>query len=104
MARERTRLKAELTGDGIRATCLIKHPMETGNRLDSSGNKIPIHYIKFVKFSVNGEHVGTLNLGPGVSADPYLSLDIADVKAGDTLAMQWEDNRGESDAVERVVE
>lgn len=104
MARKRTRLKAELTGDGIRATCLIKHPMETGNRLDSSGNKIPIHYIKFVKFSVNGEHVGTLNLGPGVSADPYLSLDIADVKAGDTLAIQWEDNRGESDAVERVVE
>ncbi len=104
MARKRTRLKAEITADGIRATCLIKHPMETGNRLDSSGNRIPIHYIRFVKFSVNGEHVGTLNLGPGVSADPYLSLDIADVKKGDTLAMQWEDNRGESDAVERVVE
>ncbi len=104
MARKRTRLKAEITGGGIRATCLIKHPMETGNRLDADGNRIPIHYIKFVKFSVNGEHVGTLNLGPGVSADPYLSLDIADVKAGDTLAMQWEDNRGESDAVERIVE
>lgn len=104
MARKRTRLKAEKTGDGIRATCLIKHPMETGNRLDSSGNRIPIHYIKFVKFTVNGEHVGTLNLGPGVSADPYLSLDIADVKAGDTLALQWEDNKGEADAVEHVVE
>lgn len=104
MARKRTRLKAEITAGGIRATCLIKHPMETGNRLDADGNKIPIHYIKFVKFTVNGEHVGTLNLGPGVSADPYLSLDIAGVKAGDTLAMQWEDNRGESDAVERVVE
>ncbi len=103
MARRRTRLKAEIMGNGIRATCLIKHPMETGNRLDSDGNKIPIHYIKYVKFSINGEHVGTLNLGPGVSADPYLSLDIADAKAGDTLTLQWEDSKGESDTVERVV-
>ncbi len=103
MAKRRTRLKAEIMDSGIRATCLIKHPMETGNRLDSDGNKIPIHYIKYVKFSVNGEHVGTLNLGPGVSADPYLSFDIADVKVGDTLALQWEDNKGESDTVERVV-
>ena len=104
MARKRTRLKTEKVDGGIRITCLIKHPMETGNRLDSDGNKIPIHYIKYVKFSINGEHVGTLNLGPGVSADPYLSLDIADVKAGDTLALQWEDNKGESETVERVVE
>lgn len=103
MARKRTRLKAEIMGSGIRATCLIKHPMETGNRLDADGNKIPIHYIKYVKFSVNGAHAGTLNLGPGVSADPYLSLDIADVKAGDTLVLQWEDNQGESEIVERVV-
>lgn len=104
MAKKRTRLKAEITGNGIRATCLIKHPMETGNRRDSGGSKIPIHYIKYVKFSINGEHVGTLNLGPGVSADPYLSFDIADVKSGDTLVLQWEDNKGESETVERVVE
>lgn len=104
MAKKRTRLKAEIMGNGIRVTCLIKHPMETGNRRDSDGTKIPIHYIKYVTFSINGEHVGTLNLGPGVSADPYLSFDIADVKTGDTLVMQWEDNQGESETVERVVE
>jgi sulfur-oxidizing protein SoxZ len=104
MARKRTRLKAEITGNGIRATCLIRHPMETGNRLGSDGNKIPIHYIQYVKFSVNGEHVGTLHLGPGVSTDPYLSFDIADAKAGDTLALHWEDNKGESGTAEFVVE
>ncbi len=103
MARKRTRLKTEKTADGIRATCLIKHPMETGNRLGSDGNKIPIHYIKFAKFSVNGEHVGTLNLGPGVSADPYLAMDIAGVASGDKLSLEWEDNRGETETVERVV-
>ncbi len=103
MAKRRTRLKTEKTEGGIRITCLIKHPMETGNRLDSSGAKIPIHYIKYVKFSVNGEHVGTLNLGPGVSADPYLSLDVAGAASGDKVSLQWEDNRGETDTVEKTV-
>ncbi len=103
MARKRTRLKTEKTADGIRATCLIKHPMETGNRLGSDGNKIPIHYIKFVKFSVNGEHVGTLNLGPGVSADPYLAMDIVGVASGDKVSLEWEDNKGETETVERAV-
>lgn len=103
MARKRTRMKTEGIDNGVRVTCLIKHPMETGNRLDADGNKIPIHYIKYVKFSVNGEHVGTLNLGPGVSADPYLSMDIAGVSSGDTVSLQWEDNKGESETVERAV-
>ena len=103
MARKRTRLKTEKIGDAVRATCLIKHPMETGNRLGSDGAKIPIHYIKYAKFSVNGEHVGTLNLGPGVSADPYLSMDISGVASGDKVTLQWEDNKGESDTVESVV-
>ncbi len=103
MAKKRTRLKAKPSDNGVEATCLIKHPMETGNRRDESGNKIPIEYIKFVEFSVNGEVVGTMNLGPGVSADPLLSLNIADVVSGDTVSVRWEDNKGESDTVETTV-
>lgn len=103
MARKRTRVKTQKNDNGIRVTCLIKHPMETGNRLGADGAKIPIHYIKYVKFSVNGEHAGTLNLGPGVSADPYLSLDIAGAVSGDKVALEWEDNKGESETVETTV-
>ena len=82
---------------------VINHPMETGNRLGSDGAKIPIHYIKFVNFSVNGELAGTLNLGPGVSADPYLSLDITGAVSGDKVSLHWEDNKGETDTVETTV-
>ena len=103
MARKRTRVKTEKTDNGIKVTCLIKHPMETGNRLGADGAKIPIHYIKFVKFSVNGEHVGTLNLGPGVSADPYLSMDIAGAASGDKVSLMWEDNKGDTETVETTV-
>jgi sulfur-oxidizing protein SoxZ len=103
MAKRRTRVKTEKTENGIRVTCLIKHPMETGNRLGADGAKIPIHYIKFVDFGVNGDHVGTINLGPGVSADPYLSMDIAAAVSGDKVSLHWEDNKGESDTVDTVV-
>ena len=103
MARKRTRLKTEQIADGVRVTCLIKHPMETGNRTGTDGNKVPIHYIKFARFSVNGEHVGTLNLGPGVSADPYLALDVAGAVSGDTVTLEWEDNLGDAETVERQV-
>jgi len=37
MARKRTRLKTERIDDGVRVTCLIKHPMETGNRMGKDG-------------------------------------------------------------------
>ena len=103
MARKRTRVKTEKIDDGIKVTCLIKHPMETGNRLGADGAKIPIHYIKYVKFSVNGEHVGTLNLGPGVSADPYLSMNIAGAASGDKVSLAWKDNKGETETAETSV-
>lgn len=103
MAKRRTRLKTKVVENGIRVTCLIKHPMETGNRLGSDGAKIPIHYIKFVNFSVNGELAGTLNLGPGVSADPYLALDITGAGSGDKVSLHWQDSKGESDTVETTV-
>lgn len=103
MARKRTRIKTEKTDGGITVTCLIKHPMETGNRLGADGAKVPIHYIRYVRYAVNGEHVGTLNLGPGVSADPYLSLDIAGAVSGDKVSLEWADNKGETETVETTV-
>ncbi|CAD7842406.1 MAG: Sulfur oxidation cycle carrier protein, SoxZ subunit [Olavius algarvensis Gamma 3 endosymbiont] len=103
MAKRRTRLKTKIVENGIRVTCLIKHPMETGNRLDAVGAELPIHYIKFVNFSVNGELVGTLNLGPGVSTDPYLAMDIAGAVSGDKVSLHWQDNKGETDTVETTV-
>ena len=102
MAKRRTRLKAKKASGGAKVTCLIKHPMETGNRLADDGSKIPIHYIKVVRFAVNGEQVAASYLGPGVSADPLLTLDIADVTAGDKVTVQWEDNKGETGTAETV--
>ena len=102
MARRRTRLKAKPAPGGAKVTCLIKHPMETGNRLGEDGNKVPIHYVKFVSFAVNGEQAAVAYLGPGVSQDPLLTVDIAGVVSGDKISVQWQDNKGESGTAETV--
>ena len=103
MARKRTRVRAKLEGDKVRATCLIKHPMETGNRTGADGNKVPIHYVKVVRFSLNGQLVATANLGPGVSNDPLVTVKISGAKAGDKITAEWENNKGEKDSAEATV-
>ncbi len=102
MAAKRTRLKAKVSGDLVKATCLIKHPMETGNRKGADGPLIPIHYVKVVRFSVNGELAATANLGPGVSIDPLITVDLMGAKAGDIISVEWEDNKGDSEKVEKA--
>ena len=102
MAKRRTQLKAKKSAGGAKVTCLIKHPMETGNRLAEDGSKVPIHYIKVVRFAVNGEQVAASYLGPGVSADPLLTLEVAGIASGDKVSVQWEDNKGESGTAETV--
>jgi len=103
MAKKQTKVRAKMVGEEARVTCLIKHPMETGNRRGADGKKVPIHYVKFVRFELNGEHVATANLGPGVSADPLVTVSIAGAKSGDNVAVAWEDNKGASDRVETVI-
>jgi sulfur-oxidizing protein SoxZ len=38
-----------------------------------------------------------------VSRDPYFSFSFSGAKAGDTLAVRWVDNLGETDSVEAVL-
>ncbi len=102
MAKKQIRLKAKIKGDRAEVTCLIKHPMETGNRKDADGKPIAIHYIKYITFAVNGEVVSTANVGPGVSVDPLVTVEILGVKAGDMISVKWEDNKGESGEAERA--
>jgi sulfur-oxidizing protein SoxZ len=78
--------------------------METGLRKDkNSGKTIPAHYITEVNAAHNGNNVLTCLWGPGVSKNPFLSFDISDTKAGDTLTISWVDNQGGSDSAEVTI-
>jgi len=98
------KVKAKLKGDVAEVKSLMMHPMETGARKDpDTGATIPAHHITELTFTNNGETVMVVHCSTAVSRDPYFSFSFTGAKAGDTLAVRWVDNKGESDSVETVL-
>jgi sulfur-oxidizing protein SoxZ len=76
---------------------LMRHVMETGQRKDAAGKVIPGHFITVLDAKVNDKVVFTAEFGPAVSKDPYLNFKLkGSAKKGDTLAVTWVDNKGET--------
>jgi len=98
------KVKVKLNGDVAEVKSLMLHPMETGSRKDPDlGATIPAHYITELTFLNNGQNVMTVHCSTAVSRDPYFSFSFSGAKAGDTLAVRWVDNLGETDSVEAVL-
>lgn len=93
------KLKAKEKDGVLQVKALMNHPMETGQRKDSKGEKIPAHYISEVVVQVNDKDVISANWGASISQNPYLSVSVAG-KKGDKVKLSWTDNKGESDSAE----
>lgn len=103
MAKSTIKMRAKLAGDLTTVKALIRHPMESGQRKDKKGDKIPAYYISEVECSLNGEVVMTAQWGPAVSKNPYLSFRVRGAKAGDTIKLSWVDIKGKQDTAETVI-
>jgi sulfur-oxidizing protein SoxZ len=80
---------------------LMTHPSENGLRKDAkTGQMVPAHFIKNVNVAVNGKTVLDGQWGGGVSKDPYLSFKVKGMKAGDKIAVNAEDNKGDKGSAE----
>ncbi|MCU0810396.1 MAG: thiosulfate oxidation carrier complex protein SoxZ [Thiobacillaceae bacterium] len=80
---------------------LMTHPSENGLRKDAkTGQLVPAHFIKNVTVAVNGKTVLDGQWGGGVSKDPYLSFKVKGMKAGDKIAVNAEDNKGDKGSAE----
>jgi sulfur-oxidizing protein SoxZ len=97
MTDEQGRIRAKLKDGGIVVKALIRHPMENGSRKNPATDEpIPRQFIQEVVCEHNGEPVLTMDWGWGVSANPYVSFDIAAGATGDTVVIRWTDDLGES--------
>lgn len=104
MATRLTKIKIKRIGDRFQVLTLISHPMETGQRRDdTTGRKVPAHYVQKVTFEHRGMIVAEANLGPGVSKNPLLGIELTDAAAGDLVRVSWSDNRGERGEAEATV-
>ncbi len=63
------------TGDVIKVSFMIMHPMETGMRKDKkSGKLIPADYINEVKFLYEGKPFTTMKVWESVSTNPVFTI------------------------------
>ena len=97
------KLRAKESKGVVTVKAIIKHPMETGQRKNKkTGEKIPAHFIQQVICKANNEEVITINWGPAVSKNPYLTFAYMGSK-GDVVGLTWEDNQGNKDSLQGEV-
>ncbi len=95
------KVKARLSGDVADIQSLMMHPMETGTRKEpETGKLVPIHHITQLTFVHNGDVALVANLSTAVSKNPYFRFKLRGASSGDTLAVNWVDNRGDTDSLE----
>jgi sulfur-oxidizing protein SoxZ len=88
------RIRAQMNGDKATVRILMSHEMETGLRRDAGGSLVPAWYIQQVDAQLNGKPVFSVQWGPAVAKNPYLQFSLKGAKIGDTVSVQWTDNKG----------
>jgi len=81
-------------GEAFEVRLSIRHPMETGYRVDDAGKPIPRNTIREVVCRRNGAVVLRASLGPGIAANPYLRFFVTAIDSGDVV-VEWIDDAGE---------
>ena len=85
--------KSAAAGDVISIKTLISHPMESGQRKDSSGNVIPRSIINRFTCEFGGEMVIDVTMEPAISTNPYFEF-AATVPAAGDFKFTWYDDDG----------
>lgn len=96
MAKVKPRVKVPKTakkGEIIEIKSLISHKMETGQRKDKKGKKIPRMIINKMTCKYNGETVFSADWHPAISANPYMAFHTVATESG-TLEFVWVEDGG----------
>jgi sulfur-oxidizing protein SoxZ len=88
-------------GRTVQARWICNHPMETGFRVDDSGQKIPRNIITQVLCKLNGEVILQVSPGTGWSSPAFLNFEFSVPPQGGTLSVHWLDDRGEQGQVQQ---
>lgn len=89
--------------DMTQIKAIITHPMHTGYGKDEAGQLIPAHFIQLVTVKHNDQPVIEMQLGTGISRNPYLTLHLNKAALNDKISVEWSDNLGNSGRAETAV-
>jgi sulfur-oxidizing protein SoxZ len=80
-------------GEVIEIRAVITHPMESGQRVNELGQRVPRKIINRFVCSYNGTEVFAADWFPAVTANPYLSFTTVATESG-TITFAWVDDDG----------
>jgi len=86
-------------GEVIAIRTLISHPMESGFRHTSTGERIPRNIITGFVARYNGEEIFRVELFPAIAANPFVTFNTVATESG-TIEFEWSGDNGFS-ATER---
>lgn len=98
------RLRAVRKDGHTEVRAVMFHPMETGQRKDGAGQRIPPHHIVRIQVERNGVAVLTAETGGSLSENPFFGFRLSGGAAGDRIRLNWTDNLGDSRSDEVVLE
>lgn len=81
-------------GNTIEARWIAGHPMESGFRVDDSGQRVARNIITQVRVLLNGRLILDMEPGTGLTANPYLAFPLTVPAEGGTVAVEWLDDTG----------
>ena len=88
------RMRGKSKGGVAEVKALIKHPMETGVRMNKkTGKPYPAKYVDMVEVSVNGTKAVDAQWSGAISANPYMAIKV-NANAGDEVKLTLTDNSG----------
>lgn len=97
------RIRAVAKGDQVVVKVLMSHIMETGQRKDSAGKRIPPHFIQEVTATWNGKVVLSAQWGTAISKNPFLEFTFKGGKKGEKIQVAWTDNKGDKRTDEATI-
>ncbi len=85
--------KKAAAGEIVTIKTLISHKMESGQRKDKNGNKIPRSIINRFTCTFNDEMVIDVRMEPAISTNPYFEFDARVPESGE-FRFVWNDDDG----------
>lgn len=92
----KVRVKAKEKDGVAEVKALLKHPMESGVRMNKkTGKPYPAHYVTNIDVSVNGTKTVAGQMSGAVSQNPYVALHV-NASKGDEVTVSVTDNQGDT--------
>ncbi|MFN3975650.1 MAG: thiosulfate oxidation carrier complex protein SoxZ [Aquificaceae bacterium] len=80
-------------GEIVKVQMVITHPMSPPRKDPQTGQEVPPYHLTKLDLLFNDKLVSSINMGAGVSANPFIALTLKVEESG-VVKIAYEDNKG----------